>query len=70
MHHAQKYEMQRLESSLLNQKYKPDQRSKSWLCTYNQGCYDELMEIREHVIKLITSSTCFKEVTHHTVFAR
>ena len=32
-------------------------------CAYNQGCYNELMEIREHVIKYLKT---LKEVTHHT----
>ena len=29
----------------------------------NQGCYDELLEIREHVLKYLKT---LKEVTHHT----
>ena len=32
-------------------------------CAHNQGCYDELMEIREHVLKYLRT---LKEVTHHT----
>tara|TARA_B100000530_G_C15590543_1_gene342200 strand:+ start:225 stop:485 length:261 start_codon:yes stop_codon:yes gene_type:complete len=32
-------------------------------CAHNQGCYDELMEIREHVLKYVKT---LKEVTHHT----
>ena len=32
-------------------------------CAYNQGCYDQLMEIREHVINYLKT---LKEVTHHT----
>jgi len=32
-------------------------------CAHNQGCYDELMEIREHVIKYLKT---LKEVTYHT----
>ena len=32
-------------------------------CAHNQGCYDELMEIREHVIKYLKN---LKEVTQHT----
>ena len=31
-------------------------------CAHNQGCYDELMEIREHVLKYLKT---LKEVTHH-----
>ena len=30
---------------------------------HNQGCYDELLEIREHVLKYLKT---LKEVTHHT----
>ena len=32
-------------------------------CAYNQGCYDDLMEIREHVLQYLKT---LKEVTHHT----
>ena len=32
-------------------------------CAYNQGCYDELMEIRAHVLEYLKT---LKEVTHHT----
>ena len=32
-------------------------------CAYNQGCYDELMEIREHVLEYLKT---LKEVTYHT----
>ena len=32
-------------------------------CAYNQGCYDELLEIREHVLEYLKT---LKEVTHHT----
>lgn len=32
-------------------------------CAHNQGCYDELMEIRQHVLKYLKT---LKEVTHHT----
>ena len=32
-------------------------------CAHNQGCYDELMEIREHVLKYLRT---LKEVTYHT----
>ena len=32
-------------------------------CAHNQGCYDELLEIREHVIEYLKT---LKEVTHHT----
>ena len=32
-------------------------------CAYNQGCFDELMEIRAHVLEYLKT---LKEVTHHT----
>ena len=32
-------------------------------CAHNQGCYDELMEIRKHVLEYLRT---LKEVTHHT----
>ena len=32
-------------------------------CAYNQDCFSELMEIREHVLKYLKT---LKEVTHHT----
>ena len=32
-------------------------------CAYNQGCYEDLMEIREHVLEYLKT---LKEVTHHT----
>ena len=32
-------------------------------CAHNQGCYDELMEIREHVLEYLKT---LKEVKHHT----
>ena len=32
-------------------------------CAHNQGCYDQLMEIRNHVLKYLKT---LKEVTHHT----
>ena len=32
-------------------------------CAHNQNCYDELMEIREHVLKYLIT---LKAVTHHT----
>ena len=31
-------------------------------CAHNQGCYDQLMEIREHVLEYLKTH---KEVTHH-----
>ena len=32
-------------------------------CAYNQGCYEQLMEIRQHVLDYLKT---LKEVTHHT----
>ena len=32
-------------------------------CAHNQGCFDELLEIREHVLKYLKT---LKEVTYHT----
>ena len=32
-------------------------------CAHNQGCYDELMEIRTHVLDYLKT---LREVTHHT----
>ena len=32
-------------------------------CAHNQGCYNELLEIREHVLEYLKT---LKEVTHHT----
>ena len=32
-------------------------------CAHNQGCFDELMEIREHVLEYLKT---LREITHHT----
>ena len=32
-------------------------------CAHNQGCYEQLMEIRKHVLDYLKT---LKEVTHHT----
>ena len=40
---------------------KPDHKLRS--CAYNQDCFNELMEIREHVLKYLKT---LREVTHHT----
>ena len=40
---------------------KPDHTLRG--CSHNQGCYNELMEIREHVLEYLKT---LKEVTHHT----
>ena len=39
---------------------KPDHNLRG--CAHNQGCYDQLMEIREHVLEYLKP---LKEVTHH-----
>ena len=40
---------------------KPDHDLRS--CAHNQGCYEQLMEIRQHVLDYLKT---LKEVTHHT----
>ena len=40
---------------------KPDHSLRG--CAYNQGCYEDLMQIREHVLEYLKT---LKEVTHHT----
>ena len=40
---------------------KPDHTLRG--CAYNQGCYEDLMEIREHVLEYLKT---LKEVTRHT----
>ena len=40
---------------------KPDTNLRG--CAYNQGCYEDLMEIREHVLEYLKT---LKEVTQHT----
>ena len=32
-------------------------------CAHNQGCFDELLEIREHFLEYLRT---LREVTHHT----
>ena len=39
---------------------KPDHNLRG--CAHNQNCYDQLMEIREHVLEYLKT---LKEVTHH-----
>ena len=39
---------------------KPDHNLRG--CAHNQGCYDQLMEIREHVLEYLKT---LKEGTHH-----
>ena len=56
---AQKYD--RALSLFTESVMKPDHNLRG--CAHNQGCYDELMEIREHVLKYLKT---LKEVTHHT----
>ena len=40
---------------------KPDTNLRG--CAYNQGCYEDLMEIREHVLEYLRT---LKEVTNHS----
>ena len=40
---------------------KPDHKLRA--CAHNQGCHDELMEIRTHVLDYLKT---LREVTHHT----
>ena len=56
---AQKYE--RALDLFTESVLKPDHDLRG--CAHNQGCYDELMEIREHVLKYLRT---LKEVTYHT----
>jgi len=46
---------------LLESLYKPDTKLRG--CAYNQGCYEDLMEIREHVLEYLKT---LKDVTYHT----
>ena len=39
---------------------KPDHNLRG--CAHNQGCYDQLMELREHVLEYLKT---LKEVTYH-----
>ena len=56
---AQKYD--RALSLFTESVLKPDHDLRG--CAHNQNCYDELMEIREHVLEYLKT---LKEVTHHT----
>ena len=56
---AQKY--QRALDLFTESVLKPDHDLRG--CAYNQGCYDDLMQIREHVLEYLKT---LKEVTHHT----
>ena len=56
---AQKY--QRALDLFTESVLKPDHDLRG--CAHNQGCYDELMEIRKHVLEYLKT---LKEVTHHT----
>ena len=57
--HAEKY--QRALDLFTESVLKPDHDLRS--CSHNQKCFDELMEIREHVLEYLKT---LKEVTHHT----
>ena len=56
---AQKYD--RALSLFSESVLKPDHDLRG--CAHNQNCYDELMEIREHVLEYLKT---LKEVTYHT----
>ncbi len=56
---AQKYE--RALDLFTESVLKPDHDLRG--CAHNQGCFDELLEIREHVLQYLKT---LKEVTHHT----
>ena len=56
---AQKYD--RALSLFTESVLKPDHDLRG--CAHNQNCYDELMEIREHVLEYLKA---LKEVTYHT----
>ena len=56
---AEKY--QRALDLFTESEMKPDADLRG--CAYNQGCYEDLMEIREHVLEYLKT---LKEVTHHT----
>ena len=56
---AQKYD--RALSLFTESVLKPDHDLRG--CAHNQGCFDELLEIREHVLKYLKT---LKEVTYHT----
>ena len=57
--HAEKY--QRALDLFTESVLKPDADLRG--CAYNQGCYEDLMEIREHVLEYLKT---LKEVTYHT----
>tara|TARA_B100000965_G_scaffold389150_1_gene394489 strand:+ start:954 stop:1142 length:189 start_codon:yes stop_codon:yes gene_type:complete len=42
---------ERAKSLFLESLYKPDNELRS--CSHNQKCYNELMELREHVIQIV-----------------
>ena len=58
---TQQEKWDRAKTLLLESLYKPDSALRS--CAYNQGCYEDLMQIREHVLEYLKT---LKEVTHHT----
>ena len=57
--HAEKY--QRALDLFTESVLKPDHDLRS--CSHNQKCFNELMEIREHVLEYLKT---LKEVTYHT----
>ena len=56
---TQKYE--RALDLFTESELKPDHDLRG--CAHNQGCYEQLMEIRQHVLDYLRT---LKEVTHHT----
>ena len=46
----------RAKGLMLESLYKPDNHLRS--CAHNQECYNELMEIRDHVLNMIQSMSC------------
>ena len=60
---TQKYEraLDRALSLFTESVLKPDHDLRG--CGHNQGCYEQLMEIRQHVLDYLKT---LKEVTHHT----
>ena len=56
---AQKY--QRALDLFTESVLKPDHDLRG--CAHNQGCFEQLMEIRQHVLDYLKT---LKEVTHHT----
>ena len=52
----------RAKGLMLESLYKPDNHLRS--CAHNQECYNELMEIRDHVVHLIQTMSNPKSVSY------